>query len=131
MSGNTSRRYPPELRERAVRMVGEVRADHDSQWAPMTQIAKLLGIGTPETVRKWCRQDEVDAGRRPGVMSEESAERDLEGGLALLRGRARPATALIVAFIDQHVDERDGEGLRWGVADSRLRIRGTLRGRWI
>jgi hypothetical protein len=33
MSGNVSRRYPPELRERAVRMVGEIRADHESEWA--------------------------------------------------------------------------------------------------
>ena len=74
MSGNTSRRYPVELRERAVRMVAEIRADHDSEWASMTQVASLLGIGTPETVRKWCRQVEVDAGARPGVTSEESVE---------------------------------------------------------
>ena len=74
MSGSTSKRYPVELRERAVRMVGEVRADHESEWAAMTKVAELLGIGTPETVRKWCRQAEVDAGQRPGVSTEESAE---------------------------------------------------------
>ena len=74
MSGATSKRYPVELRERAVRMVGEIRADHESEWAAMTQVAQLLGIGTPETVRKWCRQAEVDAGARPGVTSEDSAE---------------------------------------------------------
>jgi transposase len=74
MSGSTSKRYPAELRERAVRMVAEIRAEHESEWAAMTRVAQLLGIGTPETVRKWCRQAEVDAGHRPGVSTEDSAE---------------------------------------------------------
>lgn len=74
MSGSTSRRYPVELRERAVRMVAEVRADHDSEWAAMAKVAELLGIGTVETVRKWCRQAEIDGGQRPGVSTDEAAE---------------------------------------------------------
>jgi transposase len=74
MSGSTTRRYPAELRERAVRMVAEIRGDYESEWAAMGQVARLLGVGTPETVRKWCRQAEVDAGARPGVTSEDSAE---------------------------------------------------------
>lgn len=74
MSASTSKRYPAELRERAVRMVGEIRAEHESDWAAITQVARLLGVGTPETVRKWCRQAEVDAGKRPGVSTEEAAE---------------------------------------------------------
>jgi transposase len=74
MSGSSSKRYPVELRERAVRMVVEVRAEQESEWAAMTRVAQLLGVGTPETVRKWCRQSEVDAGSRPGVATEDSVE---------------------------------------------------------
>ena len=66
--------YPPELRERAVRMVAEVRADYESPWAAMNAVAEKLGIGTTETVRKWVRQAEIDGGVRPGTTTEESDE---------------------------------------------------------
>jgi transposase len=52
MSGSTSKRYPLELRDRAVRMVGEITGQHESEWAAMREIARLLAVGTPETVRK-------------------------------------------------------------------------------
>jgi transposase len=69
-----SSNYPPELRERAVRMVAEVRPDYPSDWPAIVAVAQKLGIGTAETLRKWVRQAEVNAGQRPGVTSEESAE---------------------------------------------------------
>ncbi|GAB2446734.1 transposase [Nocardioides hungaricus] len=111
MSGSTTTRYPVELRERAVRMVREIRADHDSEWAAMSKVAELLGIGTPETVRKWCRQAEVDAGQRPGVTSEESAElkRLKRENAELKRANAilRSASAFFAAELDRpHLQQR-------------------------
>ena len=41
-------KYPDELRERAVRMVAEVRPQYPSQWAAITAVAGMLGIGTPD-----------------------------------------------------------------------------------
>ena len=67
MSANSSRRYPPELRERAVRMVAEIRSQHDPEWAAMRAVAELLGVGTTENARKWVRQAEIDdSGVSPG-----------------------------------------------------------------
>jgi transposase len=55
-------------------MVGEIRGEHESDWAAMARVAELLGVGTPETVRKWVRQAEVDAGKRAGTTSQETVE---------------------------------------------------------
>ena len=66
--------YPPELRERAVRIVAEVRPEYPSDWPAICAVASRLGIGSAETLRKWVRQAEVDAGTRPGISSEESVE---------------------------------------------------------
>jgi transposase len=58
-------RYPQELRERAVRLVAESRPDHATEWDAMRSVVQKLGIGSTETVRKWVRRAEVDAGARP------------------------------------------------------------------
>src|SRR6476646_8293477 len=66
--------YPPELRERVVRMVAEIRPNYPTEWAAMKAVAARLGIGAAERVRTWVRKTEVDTGRRPGITSEEAAE---------------------------------------------------------
>ena len=62
--------FSPEVRERAVRMVLEHAAAHDSQWAAITSIAEKIGC-TAETLRKWVRPAERDEGTRPGLTTEE------------------------------------------------------------
>ena len=52
---NKAIRYPPELRERAMRLVREHRAEHPSEWAAIQSIAGKLGM-TPETLRLWLRR---------------------------------------------------------------------------
>ncbi|MGO3662817.1 transposase, partial [Microbacterium gubbeenense] len=67
-------KYPRELRERAVRMVAEVRSEYPSEYAAITAVAGMLGIGSPETIRTWIRRVQVDGGQRPGVASDAQAE---------------------------------------------------------
>ena len=61
-------KYPDELRERAVRMVLEVRRETGEKHGAVTRIARQLGVGT-ESLRNWVNQAEVDSGRRPGTSS--------------------------------------------------------------
>ena len=99
------KQYPRELRERAVRMVIEHRAEYETEYAAIRSIAAKLGIATAESLRKWVRQAEVDAGQRPGTTSDESAEiRRLRAEVKELR-RAneilRAASAFFAAELDR------------------------------
>jgi len=67
----TGKKYPREVRERAVRMVREHAGEHDSEWAAIVSIAEKIGC-TAETLRKWVRQEQVDGGSRPGVSTAEA-----------------------------------------------------------
>ena len=67
-----TRRFSPEVRERAVRMVLEHAEKHESQWAAIRSIAEKIGC-TAETLRHWVRQAERDAGQRAGLTTDERA----------------------------------------------------------
>lgn len=70
-------KYPAELRQRAVRMVIESRADHASELEALPSFAGKLGIGSPETVRKWLRRREIDGGQCPGKTTREEISRSV------------------------------------------------------
>ncbi len=67
---NKAKRYSPEVRERAVRMVFEHEKDYESRWATLASISNKIGC-TPETLRSWVKQTEVDTGRRDGLTKDD------------------------------------------------------------
>ncbi len=97
-------RYPQELRERAVRMVLELRSDYGSEYEAIRSVAGKLGITSPESLRKWLRQAEVDGGVRPGKTSEDIAEiKQLKKEVAELR-RANEILKSASAFFAAELD---------------------------
>ena len=104
--GDRRGQYPAELRQRAVRLVAESKGECESEWAAITSIAAKLGIGTAETLRKWVRQAEIDAGARGGVSTEEAAEiRRLKREVAELR-RANEILKSAAGFFAAELDRR-------------------------
>ena len=68
----TSSRYSPEVQARAVRLVLEHETEYPSQWSAIESIASKIGC-TAETLRRWVRRAERDAGRRTGPASDQLA----------------------------------------------------------
>ena len=67
----TTRRYAAEFKERAVRMVHQLREETGQKQGMITRVADQLGCGV-ESLRTWVKQGEVDSGHRPGTTSEDA-----------------------------------------------------------
>jgi len=65
-------KYSPEVRERAVRMVIEHEGEYGSRWTAVKSIAPKIGC-SPECLRRWIQQAEMDQGLRPGLTTDERA----------------------------------------------------------
>jgi transposase len=101
----SQKRYPPELRERAVRMVLETMEQTGERVGVITRIARQLGIGA-ESLRGWVRQAEVDGGRRPGITTEERWRiTELEQQVRELR-RANEILKAAASFFVRELDPR-------------------------
>lgn len=67
------KKFEPEMKSRALRMLAEASADHPSKTEAARHVGGLLGI-SPETLRTWARRAEIDAGLLPGVTTEAEIE---------------------------------------------------------
>lgn len=97
---NKTKKFSPEVRERAVRMVQEHRGEYPSLWAAVESIAPKIGC-VPQTLLSWVQRHEIDAGVRDGVTTTEAKRvKELEREVKELR-RANEILKLASAFFAQ------------------------------
>jgi transposase-like protein len=100
------RKYPNELRERAKRLVAEAREQERlSLTAAVARIGPRVGVN-PDTLRGWCKQADVDAGRAPGTTTGDAAKiRQLEREVRELK-RANEILLAASSFFARELDPR-------------------------
>lgn len=101
----SQRRYPPELKDRAVRMVHQLRREDPGDQGVISRVARQLGVGA-ESLRTWVKQADIDAGSRPGVTTDEQARlAELEREVKELR-RANEILQAAATFFGAELDRR-------------------------
>jgi transposase len=97
---NKTKRFPAEVRERAVRMVREQRGEHASLWSAIEAIAPKIGCSC-QTLHEWVKREEVDSGKREGLSTVERERiKQLEREVKELR-RANEILKVASAFFAQ------------------------------
>ena len=77
-NSSTTRRFTSEFKERAVRLVMQLREELGQEHGTIQRIAGQLGCGT-ESLRPWVKQTDIDGGAKPGLTTSESKRiRELE-----------------------------------------------------
>ena len=99
-------KFSQEVRERAVRMVFEHRGQYASEWEAIGSIGEKIGCSA-ETLRKWVRRTEIDAGGRSGLTTEERARiKDLEREVRELRRANEILRKASAYFAQAELDRR-------------------------
>src|SRR3546814_18230712 len=105
----TTNKFSPEVRERAVRMVVEQRAEYGSEWEVMKSIAAKIGCSL-ETLRRWCREE---ASRRAGPAALAADDRErlrlLEIGRASCRERVGTYVEISVVAVSLKKKKRQSK----------------------
>jgi transposase len=99
------RKYPDELRERAVRMLAEVREREGKGKGELARVARQLDVH-PEALRSWAQQAEIDGGQRPGTTTGDKQRiTELEREVRELR-RANEILKAASAYFARELDPR-------------------------
>ena len=99
------RKYPEELRERAVKMVSEIRERDRKGHGELARVGRQLGVH-PEALRSWVKQAEIDGGERPGTTTGDRQRiAELEREVRELR-RANEILKAASAYFARELDPR-------------------------
>ncbi len=99
------RKYPDELRERAVKMVFDIREQDGKGHGEIVRVARQLDVH-PEALRSWLQQAEIDGGKRPGTTTDDKRRIvELEREVRELR-RANEILKAASAYFARELDPR-------------------------